>query len=79
MSLKFQSKDLKKQNKSYSGKKKAHTFKVQVIIHHKTQKILRVCYCRGTVHDFELFKYNFNQINKIINIASFEEINYLKN
>ncbi len=28
----------KKQKKSYSGKKKAHTFKVQVMIHYQTQK-----------------------------------------
>ena len=62
MLQKFQFKDLKKQKKSYSGKKKKHTFKVQAIIHYKTQQILSLCNSRGAVHDFELFKRNLNQI-----------------
>lgn len=45
----------KKQKKIYSGKKKAHTFKVQAIIHYKTQKILSLCASRDAVH-------NLNQI-----------------
>ena len=52
----------KKQKKSYSGKKKKHTFKVQAIIHYKTQQLLSLCNSRGAVHDFELFKRNLNQI-----------------
>ncbi len=62
MPQKFQFKGLKKQKKSYSGKKKTHTFKVQAIIHYKTQKILSLCTDRATVHDFELFKRNLKQI-----------------
>ena len=62
MPQKFQYKGLKKQKKSYSGKKKAHTFKVQAIIHYRTQQILSLCTSRGAVHDFELFKQNLNQI-----------------
>ncbi|WP_179997818.1 transposase family protein [Acinetobacter sp. YH12239] len=64
MPQKFQYKDLKKQKKSYSGKKKAHTFKVQAIIHYRTQQVLSLCTSRGAVHDFELFKRNLNQIPK---------------
>ncbi|MFW1798992.1 transposase [Acinetobacter nematophilus] len=64
MPQKFQYKDLKKQKKSYNGKKKTHTFKVQVIIHYKTQQILSLCGSRRAVHDFELFKCNLNQIPK---------------
>ena len=60
MPLKFQYKYLKKQKKSYSGKKKAHTFKVQAIIHCKTQQILSLCMSKGAVHDFELFKRNLH-------------------
>lgn len=52
MPQKFQSKGLK-QKKSYSGKKKKYTFKVQAIIHYKTQRILSLCADRGSVHDFE--------------------------
>ena len=62
MPQKFQFNDLKKQKKSYSGKKKAHTFKVQAIIHYKTQQILSLCADLGAVHDFELFKRNLKQI-----------------
>ncbi|AMW78937.1 transposase [Acinetobacter sp. TGL-Y2] len=62
MPQKFQYKDPKKQKKSYSGKKKTHTFKVQAIIHYRTQQILSLCSSRSTVHDFELFKRNLKQI-----------------
>ncbi|WOE30900.1 MULTISPECIES: transposase family protein [unclassified Acinetobacter] len=62
MLQKFQYNGLKKQKKSYSGKKKAHTFKVQAIIHYRTQQILSLCTSRGAVHDFELFKRNLHQI-----------------
>ncbi|WP_416202538.1 transposase [Acinetobacter sp. ANC 4558] len=51
-----------KQKKSDSSKKKAHTIKVQAIIHYKTQKILTLCTNRSVVHDFERFKRNLNQI-----------------
>ncbi|NHC05117.1 transposase family protein [Acinetobacter sp. 187] len=64
MPQKFQYKDLKKQKKSYSGKKKTHTFKVQAIIYYRTQQVLSLCTSRGAVHDFELFKSNLNQIPK---------------
>lgn len=49
---------------SYSGKKKAHTFKVQSIIHYKTQEILSLSTCKGSKHDFELFKENIKSIPK---------------
>lgn len=52
----------KKQSSCYSGKKKAHTFKVQAIIHSRTQQIL--CMSKGAVHNFELFKYNFYVVPK---------------
>ena len=64
MRLKLQFKGLKKQKKSYSGKKKAHTFKVQALIHYKTQQILSLCMSKGAVHDFELFKRNLHLIPK---------------
>ena len=64
MRLKLQFKGLKKQKKSYSGKKKAHTFKVQALIHYRTQQILSLCMSKGAVHDFELFKRNLHLIPK---------------
>ncbi|QOW47924.1 transposase family protein [Acinetobacter piscicola] len=64
MQQKFQFNALKKQKISYSGKKKAHTFKVQAIIHYKTQEILSLSMCKGSQHDFELFKKNLKLIPK---------------
>ncbi|MCU4415259.1 transposase [Acinetobacter sp. WU_MDCI_Axc73] len=64
MPLKLQYNDPKKQNKSYSGKKKAHTFKVQAIIHSKIQYILILYMSKGAVHDFELFKRNLHLVSK---------------
>ena len=64
MPQKFQYKGLKKQKKSYSGKKRAHTFKVQAIIHDRTRQVLSLCTSRGAVHDFDLFKRNLNQVPK---------------
>lgn len=54
----------KKQKLSYSGKKKTHTFKIQAIIHYKTQEILSLSMCKGSKHDFELFKENLDSIPK---------------
>ncbi|MGZ7882585.1 transposase family protein [Acinetobacter soli] len=42
----------KKQELSYSGKKKTHIFKVQAIIHYKTQGITSLSMCEGSKHDF---------------------------
>ena len=64
MQQKYPFKGPKKQKKSYSGKKKTHTFKVQAIVHAKTREILSLCMCKGAVHDFELFKRNLNLIPK---------------
>jgi len=47
---------LKKQKEYYSGKKKKHTIKVQLIIGATSLRILSV-YCeKGRVHDFQIFK-----------------------
>jgi IS5 family transposase len=47
---------LKKQKDYYSGKKKKHTIKVQLIACSITLRILSV-YCeKGSVHDFKIFK-----------------------
>lgn len=51
-----------KQKKSYSGKKKPHTFKVKALIHYNTRQILSLSTSHIAVHDFELFKRNLKQI-----------------
>lgn len=46
----------KKQKNYYSGKKKCHTLKLQVMIHYQTGQILSSCFAKGRVHDFKLLK-----------------------
>ena len=46
----------KKQRKYYSGKKKRHTLKKQMLINPENGKILSLAFAKGKVHDFQLFK-----------------------
>ena len=46
----------KNQGVYYSGKKKRHTMKVQVIADAKTQNILSVYITEGHIHDFQVYK-----------------------
>ena len=46
----------KKQRKHYSGKKGQHTFKAQLVMSLDTLMLLKVNCCKGSVHDFKLFK-----------------------
>ncbi|MBC7529409.1 MAG: transposase [Chthonomonadaceae bacterium] len=47
---------LKKQRRYYSGKKKRHTQKAQVIADKRTGKIIATAFCEGKKQDFALFK-----------------------
>ena len=46
----------KKQRTYYSGKKKRHTLKAQVVVNQTTGQILCTAFGKGRVHDFRLFK-----------------------
>ena len=54
--MKLLSRDLKKQKQHYSGKKKKHTFKAQIIVDKASKLILATKFAKGSVHDFELLK-----------------------
>ena len=58
--------DQKKQNLHYSGKKKYHTQKAQVIVNQKTLEIIATAFCNSKKHHFKLFKENYAGINKEI-------------
>src|SRR5690348_6757861 len=45
-----------KQKWYYSGKKKRHTLKSQVVVCRASQKIVCTNFCNGKKHDFKLFK-----------------------
>jgi hypothetical protein len=46
----------KKQKNYYSGKKKRHTMKSQIVVDKKNQKIICTSFGKGREHDFKLFK-----------------------
>ena len=52
----------KKQKRHYSGKKKRHTQKAQVLVAGKTAQIIATAFGKGSVHDFSLFKTSKTQI-----------------
>lgn len=54
--LKKRNKRLKKQKQFYSGKKKKHTIKTQIVINKKTKQIVCTDFAEGKRHDFKLFK-----------------------
>lgn len=56
------------QREYYSGKKKKHTIKIQLIIEENTKKIVYVAFDKGSVHDFNLFKNSTKDINKDIHM-----------
>lgn len=49
----------RKQRKYYSGKKRRHTQKAQVIVDGKTGRIIATAFGPGSKHDFRLFKENW--------------------
>ncbi len=56
----------KKQKSHYSGKKKCHTQKAQVIVNQKTMEIIATAFAKGKKHDFRLFKENYGGIDQEI-------------
>ena len=53
----------------YSGKKKKHTLKTQVVVNKKNSQILTVDFSNGKKHDFRLLKESklrFNQKTKVL-------------
>lgn len=45
-----------KQKFFYSGKKKRHTYKSQIVVDKTSRKIICTSFCNGKKHDFKLFK-----------------------
>jgi len=57
-----------KQKRKYSGKKKRHTRKIQIVENADTQEIISLHFANGSSHDFDLYKKSklkvHNQIKK---------------
>jgi len=56
----------KKQRRHYSGKKKRHTQKAQVIVNRRTKEIVATDFAQGKTHDFQLFKNSRSGMSKQI-------------
>ena len=66
MLQKRQLNDQKKQKKYYSGKKRRHTLKTQIVADKKTKIIICTAFSTGKTHDFNLFKRSKLPINRNI-------------
>ena len=53
----------KKQKHYYSGKKKRHTLKTQIVVDKKTKGIICTAFFNGKRHDFKLFKESKTRIH----------------
>lgn len=60
------SKSQEVQREYYSGKKKKHTIKIQIIMDEITKKIVGIAFDKGSVHDFKLFKNSTTNLNSSI-------------
>lgn len=80
MWLKLQSNAQKKQKAYYSGKKKRHTVKSQVVINGRTRQVICTQHGRGTTHDFALYKeskLNFNEELELLADSGYQGLNKL--
>src|SRR3954451_3357923 len=57
--------DLKKQRFYYSGKKKRHTLKSQLVICSTTKQIICTTVDKGRKHDFRVFKQSNVQLSRV--------------
>lgn len=53
----------KKQRNYYSGKKKRHTIKTQIVVNKLTSEIICICNGEGKMHDFRIFKESGTHVN----------------
>ncbi len=63
---------IKKQRQHYSGKKKRHTQKAQVVADPKTKRVLVTSFSEGKKHDFKLFQFKLFQF-KLFQFKLFQE------
>ena len=59
-----------KQKRYYSGKKKRHTIKSQVVVDKKTKEVICTSFAYGKKHDFRLFKESKTKIMPEVKILT---------
>ena len=67
------------QNKFYSGKKKQHTFKSQLVVNGSSGEIISTAFAKGKVHDFRLFKNSKTFLKKEIKCLADKGYQGIKN
>lgn len=60
----------KKQRSCYSGKKKRHTLKAQIVIDKKTHKVICILIAKGRMHDFSIFKQSNLPLTKLTKVLA---------
>ena len=60
----------KRQRNYYSGKKKRHTLKTQVVVNKLTTEIVCICIREGKTQDFRIFKESGIMVNPEVLIAA---------
>ena len=63
-------KDYDLQREYYSGKKKTHTIKAQIIMNEKDKKIISVYFDKGSVHDFKIFKNTTTELPRTLHFLA---------
>ena len=58
-----------RQKHFYSGKKKRHTIKSQIVVNKKTKQVVCTAFANGKCHDFKLFKKS--KLSQILDIKVF--------
>lgn len=59
-----------KQKSFYSGKKRRHTLKSQLVVDKKTKQVICTAFTNGKRHDFRLFKESKTKINPNIKVIT---------
>ena len=60
----------KKQKHFYSGKKKRHTLKSQLVVDKKSRQIICTAFAKGKRHDFRLFKESKTSLHSSISVVT---------
>lgn len=60
----------KKQRKHYSGKKKRHTIKTQIVVDKSKNTVICTSFSNGKKHDFRLFKESKTHINPSVKVLA---------
>jgi hypothetical protein len=59
-----------KQKQFYSGKKKKHTLKTQIVVDKKTKQVICTAFSNGKRHDFRLFKESRTKIHPEVKVIT---------